>query len=161
MSRAQRDLQRDDLRAIGASMGIPAEDVAAAIGDDAAEWEISIGRYTIGAAGAPDVVAELIDIDHGGDGRFGGDISSRATCVYFVQPETTPYVKIGVTTVLGIDRRLAGLQIGNPHRLYLRRLVEGDYELEARLHARFAQYRMAGEWFLVDGDLAAVSRARG
>jgi T5orf172 domain len=61
-----------------------------------------------------------------------------------------PYVKIGVT--INIDIRIAALQTPEPVRLFA--LIEGWTKEERALHARFAEYRLQGEWFLRKGELA-------
>lgn len=61
-----------------------------------------------------------------------------------------PYVKIGITT--NLDLRMSGLQTPEPVTLYA--LLPGWAREEQELHARFAEYRMQGEWFLRKGALA-------
>lgn len=58
--------------------------------------------------------------------------------------EDSPLTKIGQTTGT-LKSRLAQLQTGQPAQLLPLLDVEGDYE--AALHARFAGYRVRGEWF--------------
>lgn len=79
-------------------------------------------------------------------------------CVYFIQQVGTPCVKIGVSRALWIGERLSQLQIGNPNQLEVRRLVQGDANVEAVLHAAFADLRIRGEWFSADRRLADLGR---
>ena len=46
--------------------------------------------------------------------------------------------------------RVRALQTGNPYPLHLVGSVPGTTQLEASAHERFADYRMAGEWFDVN-----------
>ena len=83
--------------------------------------------------------------------RFVG----RGHVVYVVWPLGDVFVKIGVTR--GILGRVAGIQTGNPRRLVL---VAAFYEgelgwTERRLHMRFHELREVGEWFRLEGELAA------
>lgn len=84
--------------------------------------------------------------------------SSSESCVYFVQEADQPYVKIGISTANDINLRIGQLNVGNPRPLVLRRLVRGDRLTEAMLHRHFLDYRVRGEWFLADGELARVAR---
>lgn len=71
--------------------------------------------------------------------------------VYFIQSGAA--IKIGVST--SVKQRLASLQTSSPTKLVLLATVEGAREDEARLHRRFANERIAGEWFRSDGTLQA------
>lgn len=61
-----------------------------------------------------------------------------------------PYVKIGVST--NIKYRMAALQTPEPAILYA--TLDGWVKEEKALHRRFDAYRLNGEWFRNDGDLA-------
>ncbi len=65
--------------------------------------------------------------------------------VYFVQQGDRGPVKIGIAKD-PLDR-MGALQTGNPTELHLRQVVPGQRELEARLHYRFREARIRGEWF--------------
>lgn len=89
------------------------------------------------------------------DAAWGGPLKKfrrRATEQIYIVGFNS-YVKIGFTTDL--KRRLASLQTGLPELLVLyasiKRVKKAD---EARLHIRFAAYRLQGEWFRKEGDLA-------
>lgn len=72
--------------------------------------------------------------------------------VYFIQSGTR--VKIGVAT--NVRDRLSGLQIGSPEPLHVLAVIENAGLSEEReLHAKFARHHIRGEWFSLDGDLAA------
>lgn len=64
---------------------------------------------------------------------------------YFVQAREGGLIKIGKATSL--LQRFSGLQTGSPKPLCILGFIEG-VENEAKLHKRFAQFRMQGEWFL-------------
>lgn len=77
--------------------------------------------------------------------------------VYFVQPEGSDKVKIGLTNDL--EARLKSFQTGSPepfvvlHQIMTpaRRCSE---RMERKLHRRFDSYRYNGEWFRLEGELA-------
>lgn len=75
--------------------------------------------------------------------------------VYFIQ--CGRFVKIGMSQC--IQQRLAEVQVMNPVSLRLARVeLLSAAELlprEMRLHDRFAEYRHRGEWFRIEGRLAA------
>lgn len=74
---------------------------------------------------------------------------------YLVGVEDSPQTKIGRTTST-LKSRMAQLQTSHHARLLPLLDVEGDYE--GPLHARFAAYRVRGEWFDLTplGDPATV-----
>jgi excisionase family DNA binding protein len=63
------------------------------------------------------------------------------------------YVKIGKAR--NIKRRMATLQACNPEPLKLLAVLSEDPADETMFHQRFAAYRHSGEWFRVEGELAA------
>lgn len=79
--------------------------------------------------------------------------------IYFIRGTISGSIKIGYT---GKDpgRRLAQLQTGSPERLELLGSIPGGLEDEARLHARFAAYRLRadGEWFSPSDTMMAEIR---
>jgi hypothetical protein len=63
------------------------------------------------------------------------------------------YVKIGFST--DFRRRWGELQEGLPRALDIYLVIPGgSFQTERELHARFARYRLRGEWFLFAGELA-------
>jgi hypothetical protein len=82
-----------------------------------------------------------------------GKLLPRATeesveVVYVAQEEgERGYCKIGHTTRAGVQRRVRGLQTGNPRQIVVRVLLDGGMWLEQALHEHFADARMLGEWF--------------
>ena len=84
--------------------------------------------------------------------------------IYVISEEASPYLKIGVTT--DIERRLSGLQTGNPRKLFVADLVEFEcerhaYFVESAVHSRLAGRKKQGEWFDVPVEQVteAINRA--
>lgn len=68
------------------------------------------------------------------------------------------YIKIGFTG--DRKKRLGQLQSGIPVKLVIYKIIENiAREFEERLHERFAAYRLEGEWFRKEGDVAAWIKA--
>lgn len=66
--------------------------------------------------------------------------------IYFVQLGTDGPIKIGYAAT-SVTRRLASLQSAQPHRLRLLKRTDGSMQDERALHAKFAAFRLRGEWF--------------
>lgn len=64
-----------------------------------------------------------------------------------------PYIKIGIS--LNVDERISAIQTSAPEKLHLYAIIDGWIFEEKSLHTRFSEYRLRGEWFRKDGDLAA------
>jgi hypothetical protein len=63
------------------------------------------------------------------------------------------YVKIGFSR--DFRRRRQALQEGLPRALDTYLIIPGgSFQTERELHARFAKYRLRGEWFMFAGELA-------
>ena len=109
-----------------------------------------------------DAVAEVKRWSEWADGVADGTVES----IYYIValPETWvggialghPYsglnVKIGRTR--NIKTRFANLQTGAFGRIFVHALEPGGSELEAQLHAKFAEDRRTGEWFACSERLA-------
>lgn len=78
--------------------------------------------------------------------------------VYFIQAGEDGPVKIGVAAEP--FKRLAELQTGNPARLRVVAIIEGDTGIEKALHERFAEHRLEGEWFKPTHVLLAIHAIR-
>lgn len=65
--------------------------------------------------------------------------------IYFVTARELGRVKIGFTE--NVQTRLAKMRSDSPTQLLLERVCEGSLSIEAELHARFAEFRVVGEWF--------------
>lgn len=77
--------------------------------------------------------------------------------VYFIRAGRTNTVKIG----WAIDpwARLASLQTGSPHKLFLVCHIPGTQEAEWDWHERWADLRIRGEWFKLSPELRhAINR---
>ncbi len=80
-------------------------------------------------------------------------------CVYFIVDRHRQAVKIGVSR--SPTKRLKALQTSNAHELELAAVMRGSYGLEQRLHAHYAPWRLAGEWFELSPELIeAINHAR-
>lgn len=85
-----------------------------------------------------------------------GLMGTSAKVIYFVQVAEDGPIKIGYCNKrAGIRARMSELQVGCPWPLVVRRImqVEGLFE-ERRLHERFADHRIGGEWFLSVPEVA-------
>lgn len=72
--------------------------------------------------------------------------------VYLIGNYDFDLVKIGYTAKHP-SSRLKALQTGCPVPLSILGFMEGDPELEAKLHRTFAPLRLHGEWFRMEGKL--------
>lgn len=73
--------------------------------------------------------------------------------VYFLRAGYGP-IKIGwCSTPEGVARRLKAAQHGHPSRLEIVATQPGPRTLEHRLHVRFRDHRLEGEWFAPAPDL--------
>lgn len=109
----------------------------------------------------PDAEAKLHDLPLPGQLGWPENLDegglAYTTCVYFVQDEEDGPIKIGVSTVRAFQERLHALQIGNPRRLHVRRLVLGSHGLERLLHKRYAEHKIHGEWFEPHPEVLAAA----
>ncbi|MBB3053521.1 putative GIY-YIG superfamily endonuclease [Prauserella isguenensis] len=80
------------------------------------------------------------------------------TYIYIIGEETSPHVKIGMTTDL--HQRLKSLQSTSPASLHVRWSALGSRDIEQQLHAEFARHRTHGEWFKFSAKVDPVSVVR-
>lgn len=82
--------------------------------------------------------------------------AARCQDVYFIRNTQNGNVKIGIAA--DVNRRLKQLQGGYaPGTLIVIGVIpQGGIEVERELHARFAQYRLHGEWFEWNEEIEAV-----
>ena len=66
--------------------------------------------------------------------------------MYFIQDAVTLAIKIGFC-LKNPRKRLAALQTGNSNAMRLLGHVPGSELHERRLHERFSQFHIQGEWF--------------
>jgi len=78
-------------------------------------------------------------------------MSTEQKTVYFIQSEIGGLVKIGITKDFAY--RFASLQNQCPVPLQILGTMTGDLAQESRVMARFAAYRVHGEWFEPVKDL--------
>jgi hypothetical protein len=76
--------------------------------------------------------------------------------VYFVQSGC--FVKIGFTT--NLSKRIASLQTSATERLELIGSVKCTADRERLYHTNFGRYRLRGEWFKIEGELATFLQVR-
>jgi len=72
--------------------------------------------------------------------------------VYFARAGRGNRVKIGTTS--SVTSRMRALSHPLVGKLRVIGVVPGGYEVEARMHQRFAEYRIKGEWFRLEDELA-------
>jgi len=99
-----------------------------------------------------------------GDAKAGGRPpksskrnKARLRYVYFIQRGRTREVKIG--SAYDVRARLTILRTSTPDNLRLIGTVVGDNTTEREMHKRFSEYRIRGEWFKMEGELAAFIKA--
>lgn len=71
--------------------------------------------------------------------------------VYFVRRGGSDKIKIGTTT--NMDSRINALKHPLTGKLRVLATIPGGRDVEKQMHARFKQYRIAGEWFRLEGEL--------
>ena len=93
--------------------------------------------------------------------------SSKYSYVYFIT-DGHGHIKIGKAD--DTCQRIKELQTGNPYKLsflltVMLESIADAFELEQRLHAKFDDYRLEGEWFeaepvleLIDTDTVRLGR---
>lgn len=74
--------------------------------------------------------------------------------IYFVSCNDE-FIKIGYCCERNLKRRMNALQVGNPQRMTLIKVIEGEKKDERELHDRFAHLRVQGEWFKLNEELRA------
>jgi|GEM_PF-1967067 len=63
--------------------------------------------------------------------------------IYFVRANNR--VKIGYAD--DPSSRIPSIQTSSPYKLEVLLIIEGTYEIEHKIHKRFQEYRIIGEWF--------------
>jgi hypothetical protein len=87
------------------------------------------------------------------------DTAGDEALVYFIQSERGGPIKIGRSTRRSISARLSTLRSSSPANLVVRRLLEGGAQAERELHERFSAFRLHGEWFHPDAEIAIAAEA--
>lgn len=80
-------------------------------------------------------------------------LNKAGGAIYFVQGITSRRIKIGFST--NILNRLEALGTSCPEQLRLLGAISGTMAAERALHARFASFRVKGEWFENRAELVA------
>ena len=65
--------------------------------------------------------------------------------VYLIHAEGTDAYKIGLTN--NVNLRLKSLQTSNPNKLSIVKCIDGDSQLERRIHSYYDKNHVNGEWF--------------
>ena len=71
--------------------------------------------------------------------------------IYFIQQETTNYIKIGYAR--DPNQRLIQLRTASPYKLVLLGIMDGGTQTEDEIHSLFNSSRVRGEWFSPSDDL--------
>ena len=69
--------------------------------------------------------------------------------VYFVKANSK--VKIGYAE--DPSKRIPSIQTSSPYELEVLLIIDGSYERERELHAKFQNYRATGEWFDLSAEI--------
>lgn len=77
--------------------------------------------------------------------RLPTKANGKAECLVYFIGDGNGCIKIGKST--SPSRRLASLQTAHPRRLELIATMPGGAYMEGRLHEKFADHRLSGEWF--------------
>lgn len=73
------------------------------------------------------------------------------TIIYFIYDSQRNAVKIGITN--DVERRLYGLQTGNPVKLELKHSLRGTHRDERLLHKHYEKYNILREWFEYSNEI--------
>ncbi|MBD7992813.1 GIY-YIG nuclease family protein [Ochrobactrum sp. Sa2BUA5] len=76
--------------------------------------------------------------------------------VYFLRSGDT--VKIGFSR--SVPKRVKSLSAATPHETEVLKVIPGTNQTERYFHTHFRAYRQKGEWFRLEGDLAAFLARR-
>jgi hypothetical protein len=75
----------------------------------------------------------------------------KAVKIYFIQAGNNGPIKIGFSR--NPQNRLIALSEYSPFPLRMVAQIEGTFGDEGKLHKRFSQYKIKGEWFHPSGEL--------
>jgi integrase len=77
--------------------------------------------------------------------------------IYFIQDDLTKHVKIGYTKK-SVYSRFHNMQVSTPHKLSILLAMPGNIHEERRLHERFKQDKIRGEWYTLTPNLKKIIR---
>ena len=80
--------------------------------------------------------------------------------VYFIGPKDSGHVKVGYTSTLKAEQRLAQLQTGSAESYVVLGTVDGGPIIERAIHELLAPHRVRGEWFEREAALAVLSHLK-
>ncbi len=73
--------------------------------------------------------------------------------IYFIRIKHSSYVKIGYTVSSDVSDSYKALQCQLPFDLELLGTLEGNQEIERRVHQTFEKKRIKGKWYNIEYDL--------
>jgi hypothetical protein len=79
----------------------------------------------------------------------------EAVTVYFIKSDCGR-IKIGYTMHESAANRVSHIQVASPRKLELLVTVPGDRDTEKRLHRRFSEEHVRGEWFRFSGRIQSL-----
>lgn len=144
-----------DLRGTAATKfyiaGIPIRSIAEIMAWDEESVEKIIRRYVGRAALTKSIIEQLNSA--GTQAAKPADLPTMHAVggVYFIA--AGEFVKIGWS--ISVPERLKALQTSSSRKLTVLRVIPGEREDEAKFHREFAEHRAEGEWFRIEGTLAA------
>tara|TARA_Y100001938_G_C7910932_1_gene339559 strand:+ start:204 stop:680 length:477 start_codon:yes stop_codon:yes gene_type:complete len=71
--------------------------------------------------------------------------------IYLIHAEGTDTYKIGLTK--NVNTRIRSLQTSNPNTLSILKCIDGDIQLERRIHSYYKKNHLNGEWFTFDNTM--------
>jgi transcriptional regulator with XRE-family HTH domain len=147
-ARKRRGLdQREVAERAGASNAYVCQLESGLIKSPSIDWAAALAE-------ALGVTASWLCFGEGAEPVFSAVIPDRKRKLYFVRRESDGAIKIGLSR--NPKARLGNLRVATPDRLSLLGTVDGDYARERELHKRFADSRIAGEWFEPTDELLAL-----
>ena len=121
-------------------------------------WEITPGGHLFHSGGT-NVSASPTKPEERDEPEIVVPNYEGVSCVYFVQAKKMGLIKIGYST--NVQKRLGALSTGCPDALELLCVVKGDQKLESKVHQKFAEDRVKGEWFNPSPGLLAFIKTIG
>jgi hypothetical protein len=81
-------------------------------------------------------------------------VEEKGEMIYFIREQHTNFVKIGFTSGETPEARRSALQTGNPRKLVVIAVVDGDEQRERELHRRYWENKTEGgdEWFALTDE---------
>lgn len=74
--------------------------------------------------------------------------------IYIIKEKTSNFCKIGYSKNVKI--RLRKMQSDNPRELILLKTYEGDLNIEKRIHNKYKELHIRGDWFKFDNEMLNI-----